>query len=110
MAGGHGHDGYKLISRISRKYIHLSKFFAYYSRYTRQNTVTNSVTVLVIDGLEIINIHANDRQGLTVHALTLSDSLFEHHVEPAGVRQFGKRINESTLLRFFKGQGVVESA
>jgi len=43
------------------------------------------MSVLIIDGLEIIDVHANYRKRLIAHALALRDPLLKHHVEPTRI-------------------------
>jgi hypothetical protein len=67
------------------------------------------VPVLVVHDLEVVDVHTDNRQWLLVHALALGQSLFEHHVETARIRQFRQRIDKSTLARSLVSQSIVES-
>ena len=51
-----------------------------------QQTVADRVSVLVVDDFEVVDVHTDNCQRLLVHTLALGESLFHHHVEPAGIR------------------------
>ena len=63
---------------------------------------------LIVDLLKVVDIHANQRHRLFVQPLTLGQALLKHHVEAAGIRQFGERIGKRAFFRSLKSKRVVE--
>jgi hypothetical protein len=47
------------------------------------------VAILIVDDFEIVDIHADNNQGLTIHPLALSDPLLQHHVEATRIWKLG---------------------
>jgi hypothetical protein len=107
LARGHRHDGYEFVPRVARKHIHLPQFFSHHGSNAGQDTIANSVPVLVVDYFEIVHVHAYYGQGLVAHPLAFSDPLLQHHVEAARVWKLSQRIDQSAVFCLFEGQSVV---
>jgi len=80
----------------------VSQFLSDYSGNTGKHAIANCVSVLIVYGLEVINIHTYYSQRLVRHTLAFRDSLFKHHIKATGIRQFRERINKRAFLRFLE--------
>ena len=104
----HRHDRHEFVARITREDIHLTEFLANYAGNARQQSIAGSVSPLIIDLFEVVNVHTDQGQRFTIQALALGKSLLKHHVEAPRVWQFSKRIGQRAFPGPFKGHRVVQ--
>ena len=93
-AVGSGHNNSKLISSYTAQHVHRSETRLKQFSHTFEDTVSDSMSVCIINGLEVINVYQDKRHMLGVNAL-------HHKIISTAVEQSCKCIVRGLVAQFF---------